>query len=151
MDEFQDRFKDQTRDFHRRSRANGVLAFRLARQMNMDGLHVENSGAALRMPLGLQLGGETVVCLRKGSEIGECGVAAADFVAGHDHYTIPFACERFEMNAVDAVSEHQLAAIWLALAARFISLSPPAPARQGSRWPLSVNSRGAPRTIAGFA
>ena len=36
------------------------------------------------------------------------------FVAGHDHYAIPFACECFEMNAVNAFSEHQLAAIWLA-------------------------------------
>jgi hypothetical protein len=114
MDEFQDRLKDETRDFHRRSRANGVWAFRLARQMNMDGLHVENRGAALSMPLGLQLGGETIVCLRKSPEIGECCVSSADFVAGHDHDAIPFACERFEMNAVNSVSEHQLAAIWLA-------------------------------------
>src|SRR6266702_6052947 len=114
MDEGQDRFEDETRDFHRRSCANGVCAFRLTRQMNMDGLHVENRGAALSMPLRLQLGGETVVCLRKSSEIGECRVSSADFVAGHDHYAISFTCECFEMNAVNAVSEHQLAPIWSA-------------------------------------
>src|SRR5438876_8072586 len=114
MDERQDRFEDETRDFHRRSCANGVCAFRLTGQMNMDGLHVENRGAALSMPLRLQLGGETVVCLSKSSEIGKRRVSSADFVAGHDHYAIPFTCECFEVNAVDAVSEHQLAAIWLA-------------------------------------
>src|SRR5258705_13770506 len=88
-------------------RSNGVWAFRLARQMNMDGLHVEDGGAALSMPLGLQLGGETVVGLGEGPEIGECGVSAADLVGGHDYHAIPFPCECFEMNTVDAVTQHE--------------------------------------------
>ena len=66
------------------------------------------------MALGLQLGDETIVRLRESPEIGKCRVSAADFVVGHDHDAIPFACERFEMNAVNAVSQHQLGAIWLA-------------------------------------
>jgi hypothetical protein len=114
VDEGQDRFEYQTGNFHRCSRTNGVWAFRLTRQMNMDGLHVEDGGAALSVPLGFELGGETVVCLRQGPEVGECCVSSADFVGGHDHYAIPFACECLEMNAINAVSEHEPAAIWLA-------------------------------------
>jgi hypothetical protein len=45
---------------------------------------------------------------------GECCVSSAYFFAGYDHDAIPFARERFEMNAVNVVSEHQLAAIWSA-------------------------------------
>jgi len=75
---------------------------------------LKTEAATLSTPPGLQLGGETVVCLRKSSKVGEGGVSSADPVAGHDHHAIPFARECFEMNAVNAVSEHQLAAIWLA-------------------------------------
>ena len=60
------------------------------------------------MPPCFNLGAKSVRCWLEGSKIGESGVSAAQLFTVHHHYTGSFANSGFKMNAVNAVSKHQL-------------------------------------------
>ncbi|HKO72855.1 MAG TPA: hypothetical protein VJV58_18160 [Bradyrhizobium sp.] len=109
MDKLQNRFENEARDFLGGARANRIKAVQLADQINMDGVHVKNGRAGLRVPLGLQLHAETVICLLLRSKIDERRISSADFITCDHHNAVSMAFKGFEMNSVNAILEHQSA------------------------------------------